>query len=155
MKSWASRVATVFGIGWAPFAPGTVGSAVAVPVGAAIAHFGWIGLSIAIVLVTALGIWTTGLHAKLRGVHDPSECVIDEVAGQWIALIPVAIWATGFQWRPLAMGFFLFRLFDILKPWPLRQLEEMPGGAGIMMDDVGAGLIAGIIVAAFLYIRLV
>ena len=155
MTTFPSRLATCFGIGWSPVAPGTVASAVAVPLGAALALLGWPALAVGSVLVTLVGIWACTAHAKKRGAKDPSECVIDEVAGQWIALVPVAIEGTGLSWRPLAMGFFLFRLFDILKPWPLRRLERLPGGAGIMMDDVGAGAIAALILFAFLYIRLV
>lgn len=155
MSAFASRLATCFGIGWSPAAPGTVASAIAVPLGAAVALAGWPVLVVASALVTLIGIWACGAHVKKTGDKDPSECVIDEVAGQWIALIPVAIDATGFAWRPLLMGFFLFRLFDILKPWPLTRLERLPGGFGVMMDDIGAGLIGGLILYAFLYIRLI
>ena len=155
MTTWSTRLATFFGVGWIPFAPGTFASAIAVPLGAAIALAGWPTLTAAAALVTLAGIWACGAHATRAGLLDPSECVLDEVAGQWLALIPAAILHTGFAWRPLAMAFFLFRLFDILKPWPIAALERLPGGFGIMMDDVGAGIVAGVILYAMLAIHLV
>jgi phosphatidylglycerophosphatase A len=88
-------------------------------------------------LALALGIPAATRVARQSGVTDPSFVVIDEVAGQMIALI-----AAPLRWKTLLAGFILFRAFDILKPPPLRLLEKIPGGAGIMLDDVGAGLYA-------------
>jgi phosphatidylglycerophosphatase A len=102
---------------------------------------------IAALLATLIGIWACGVHARKIGIYDPSECVLDEVAGQWFALLPIALATRGADWWPFVMAFLFFRLFDIWKPWPVSALERLPGGYGIMMDDVLAGLIA----AALLY----
>lgn len=88
-------------------------------------------------LAVFLGIPAATRVARESGRTDPSFVVIDEVAGQMIALIAAPV-----RWKTLLAGFILFRAFDIMKPPPLRQLEKIPGGAGIMLDDVGAGLYA-------------
>jgi len=155
MTPFATRLATCFGIGWIPVAPGTFASAAAVLAGALLVILGWQAVSIAALLATAIGIWACGLHARKVAIYDPSECVLDEVAGQWFTLIPVAIEMRGGDWRPYVMGFFLFRLFDILKPWPIAAAERLPGGFGIMMDDVLAGLVAGVLLYGSLAIGLV
>ena len=151
----ATRLATCFGIGWSPLAPGTVASAAALPFGWLLVLLGWQAVLIGALLATALGVWACGMHASKRGIRDPSECVLDEVAGQWFTLIPIALQARGGDWRPYAMAFFLFRLFDILKPWPVSAAERLPGGWGVMMDDVLAGLIAACLLYGVLWIRLV
>jgi phosphatidylglycerophosphatase A len=89
------------------------------------------------VLVTVIGIPPSTVVARESGIKDPGFVVIDEVAGQMIALIAVPL-----HWKYMLAGFILFRSFDIVKPFPLRRLEALPGGTGIMMDDVGAGLYA-------------
>jgi phosphatidylglycerophosphatase A len=89
------------------------------------------------VLVTLIGIPPSTVVARESGIKDPGFVVIDEVAGQMIALIAVPV-----HWKYMLAGFILFRSFDIVKPFPLRRLEALPGGTGIMMDDVGAGLYA-------------
>src|SRR5258708_26909258 len=88
-------------------------------------------------LVTLIGIPPSTVVARESGIEDPGFVVIDEVAGQMIALIAVPV-----NWKYMLAGFILFRSFDIVKPFPLRRLEALPGGTGIMMDDVGAGLYA-------------
>jgi phosphatidylglycerophosphatase A len=88
-------------------------------------------------LAIALGIPAATRVARESGINDPSFVVIDEVAGQMIALIAAPV-----RWKTLLAGFILFRAFDIMKPPPLRRLEKIPGGRGIMLDDVGAGLYA-------------
>ena len=90
-----------------------------------------------IVLATAIGIPAATLEARGCGKKDPSHVVIDEVAGQLVTLI-----ATPIAWKPLVTGFVLFRAFDILKPPPIRTLEKLPEGSGIVVDDLGAGLYA-------------
>ena len=147
MNSWPQRFATCFGIGWSPVAPGTVASFAALPLGWLLVQFGWQGVAAGALLATGLGIWACGAYASKNGIYDPPECVLDEVAGQWVTLIPVAIEMRGGDWRPYMMGFIFFRLFDIWKPWPVSAVEKLPGGLGIMMDDV----IAGGISAALLY----
>ena len=155
MTPWSTRLATCFGVGRIPIAPGTFGSAVALPFGFGLVLLGWKPVAIASAVATIIGIWACGAHAKRVGILDPSECVLDEVAGQWLALLPIAIYFRGHDWRPYVMSFFLFRLFDVLKPWPLSAAERLPGGLGVMADDILAGLIAAGILYGMLYIRLV
>ena len=156
MSPWPKRLATCFAIGWIPLAPGTAASLAALPFGLALVLLGWQALAAFALLTTLLGIWACGTYAKKIGVNDPSECVIDEVAGQWIALLPIAVAAPDvLAWRPYIAGFLLFRLFDMWKPWPVAQFERLPGGLGIMMDDVAAGLLAGLALYGIMAIDLV
>lgn len=97
--------------------------------------------------VTALGIRPSTVVARESGVKDPGFVVIDEVAGQLIALIGVPL-----DWKYLLAGFILFRGFDITKPFPLRRLEALPEGTGIMMDDVGAGLYALLLLQIWIHL---
>ena len=152
----STRIATVFGIGFMPFAPGTLASLAALPVGWWIATLGqWPTLFAVTLAVTLLGIWASGQHAKTMGLNDPSDCVIDEVAGQWFALVIVA--ALGMLHHPvvLAIAFLMFRALDILKPWPISRFEKYPGGYGIMLDDVVAGLAAGAFIAGGVALHLI
>ena len=141
-------IASVFGIGYFPFASGTVASAVAVPLAALILlHGGAIALTGASLIAFAVGIWACGDHVRATGREDPAECVIDEVAGQWLARAFASV-----SLPSLALAFFLFRLFDIWKPWPVGWADrELPGGLGVMADDMIAGLMAGVLVALTRY----
>lgn len=141
----AKAIATFAGIGLIKPAPGTWGSLAALPLGYVIGNtFGSLGLAAATGLVFALGAWAAGAYEKQSGHHDPGEVVIDEVAGQWIALLPVIYFGLG--WPGAALAFALFRLFDIWKPGPIRQLDQrFPGGIGTMIDDVAAGLVAAVL----------
>lgn len=150
-----TRLATCFGIGWLPLAPGTFASAAALPFGWLLVMFGWKAALIGAIAATALGVWACGAHARKVGLYDPSECVLDEVAGQWFALVPIAFMGRGGDWRPYGMAFLLFRLFDILKPWPISAAERLPGGFGVMMDDVLAGIAAALLLYGTLWIGLV
>ncbi|HSM96343.1 MAG TPA: phosphatidylglycerophosphatase A [Rhizomicrobium sp.] len=138
----ATYIATVLGVGRSPAAPGTAGSVVALPFAWLIATFGGrFALMLAVILVLGLGAWACEIYARANGREDPSECVIDEVAGQWIicAFAPLSIAA-------YFVAFILFRVFDIVKPWPVRLVERrVPGGLGIMADDVVAALMGSII----------
>ena len=98
------------------------------------------------VVITLAGIPASTVVARESGSKDPGFVVIDEVAGQMIALIGVPL-----DWKYLLAGFILFRSFDIVKPFPLRRLESLPGGAGIMLDDVGAGLYALVLLQVWLH----
>ena len=89
------------------------------------------------IATTLIGIPASTIVARDRAVEDPGFVVIDEVAGQWIALIAMRP-----DWQHAALALVLFRLFDIWKPWPIRKLEALPEGTGIMLDDVAAGLLA-------------
>jgi phosphatidylglycerophosphatase A len=147
----SASVATLFGIGRAPYAPGTVASIVAMPLALGIAMWGGrVTLLVATIFVTAVGGWASEHYVRETGKIDPSECVIDELAGQWLALsfAPLGILA-------YALAFALFRLLDIFKPWPIRAVERLPGGLGVMTDDVLAGLLAGLVVAVFAHTGLV
>ena len=155
MNTLARRIATCFGIGRVPFASGTVASFVALLLGWVLVYAGVPVLLIAVALVTVIGIWACHRHAKVLGIKDPSECVIDEVAGQWLTLVPIAIEAQAFQWRPFVMAFFLFRLFDITKPWPIRNVEKLEGGLGIMADDIVAAVFAGLALWGMMAIQLI
>ena len=141
---WAWVVGTWFGTGLLKPGPGTYGSITALLLwyGAAHAlHPGRAGLAIgtavAAVLVTLLGIPASTRVAREAGREDPGFVVVDEVAGQWIALIGMRP-----DWRHALLALLLFRLFDIWKPWPIRRLEALPKGTGIMLDDVAAGVLA-------------
>ena len=136
-------LATWFGSGLSPKAPGTCGSMAALPFAAIIVFWGGAeALAIAAALVTLVGITVSNRYMAIKGTaHDPGEIVIDEVAGQWIALIPAGLNPLSF-----AIAFVLFRLFDIWKPWPIRLLDQkVEGGLGVMIDDVAAGLLAAVI----------
>jgi phosphatidylglycerophosphatase A len=153
MTRLATWLATCFGIGWIPIAPGTFASAAALPFGWALAMAGWPAVAAGAVAATAIGIWASDKHARKVQVYDPSECVIDEVAGQWFALVPIPLMAHADHWRPYLAAFLLFRLFDIFKPWPISAGERLPGGLGVMMDDVLAGIAAAILVYGMLVLR--
>jgi phosphatidylglycerophosphatase A len=139
---WAIIIATFFGIGRLRPGPGTWGSAVTVVLWAALACAlapsvrTPVAIALA-VLVTFIGIPAATQVARGSGAKDPQFVVIDEVAGQLVALIAVPL-----AWKSFLAGFILFRAFDILKPPPVRQLEALPEGAGIVLDDVAAGLYA-------------
>lgn len=138
--AWASRIATVFGIGYLKPGPGTWGSLAAVlmwavlggqlPPGARACVCAGAALAVILIGIPA----ATAVSRACRG-KDPQFVVIDEVAGQLITLIAAPI-----AWKSFIAGFILFRVFDILKPPPVRQLERLPEGAGIVLDDVGAGI---------------
>jgi phosphatidylglycerophosphatase A len=141
---WAWLVGTFFGAGLLKPGPGTYGSIAAVLLWYAAAHAFHpspaahaIGTVIAAVAVTLIGIPAATIVARESGREDPGHVVIDEVAGQLIALIAIPS-----DWRHAALSLLLFRLFDILKPPPIRQFERLPNGTGIMLDDVAAGLLA-------------
>jgi phosphatidylglycerophosphatase A len=110
----------------------------------AVREGGRIGVALAAILVTAVGVWAASVVQRDLRVEDPQVVVIDEVAGMLFTMIPV----DGFSWRATAAGFALFRVLDIWKPWPIRRFEALPSGWGIVLDDVAAGLIgAGAILA--------
>ncbi|HEY4266266.1 MAG TPA: phosphatidylglycerophosphatase A [Micropepsaceae bacterium] len=150
MTPISTRLATCFGIGWSPLAPGTCASAAALPLGWLLIRLGWPALVIGAGLASVCGIWACGVHARKVGLYDPSECVLDEVAGQWIALLPIVLLGHGRDWRPYGVAFLLFRLFDIWKPWPISAAEKLPGGFGVMMDDILAGCAAAVLLYAAL-----
>jgi len=148
---WATLIAMFFGIGRLRPGPGTWASAATVLLWAALAY----NLNPArrppvvaglAVLITLIGIPAATLVARASATKDPQFVVIDEVAGQLIALIAVPL-----AWKTFLVGFILFRVFDILKPPPVRQLERLPEGTGIVLDDVAAGIYALVVMQLLLY----
>lgn len=142
VSRWAGPVATLFGIGHIPWAPGTWASLATTLAWWLLAlsiRPGWqVGAAIFLVAITILlGIPAATRVAGKTGLKDPQSVVIDEVAGQLIPFI-----ATPVSWKSLLLGFILFRGFDIVKPPPAQQLEKLPAGLGIVMDDVAAGVYA-------------
>ncbi len=142
ISSSAALISSGFGSGYAPKAPGTVGSVAAVLVWCTLA---WLGLlpsmlsqAIAALVVVIVGTWATKISLDEEGGEDPQWIVIDEWAGIFIALIGTSAAAL---WH-IALAFALFRLFDILKPGPVSKAEDLPGAVGIMGDDSVAGLFA-------------
>lgn len=139
---WAWTVGTFFGAGLLKPGPGTYGSAAAAILwllAAQIFHPAHLRLStlIAAAAVTLIGIPAATIVARESGLEDPGHVVIDEVAGQLVVLIFCPP-----DWAHVGIAFLLFRLFDILKPPPIPQIERLPEGTGIMLDDIGAGLYA-------------
>ncbi len=142
LPSWhlAMVLATWFGAGKLPVAPGTWGSLAALPLAWGLAWLGGPALLLAGAgAVLGVGIWASNRIIQASGAKDPGEIVIDEVAGQWLALVVAPLDPFAY-----AAGFALFRLFDIVKPWPASWIDRsMAGGAGIMLDDIIAGAYAG------------
>jgi phosphatidylglycerophosphatase A len=133
LQHLAELIATWFGVGLSPVAPGTCASLVALPIAWAIrAMSGDLGLAVALMLVFAVGCWAAGAVAAASGIQDPASIVIDEIAGQWLVLL-----ATPLEPIPWLLAFVLFRLFDIWKPWPVNWADrDFKGGFGIMLDDI-------------------
>lgn len=151
---WATLVATFFGAGRLRPGPGSWGALAATLLWWLIATHLSASLQVPVILLlivaaTALGIPAATLEARGCGTKDPSHVVIDEVAGQLVTLIACPI-----HWKPLLAGFILFRAFDIVKPPPIRRLENLPEGTGIVVDDLGAGVYGLIVLQLLLHFRL-
>ena len=151
MTAWAKPVATVAYVGLMRPAPGTWGSLAALPLAWVLYQIGGAVLFAAMIIVAyVIGIKATALYTAGKADHDPSEVVIDEVVGQWIALLPVVFGATmmGAEitrlWPGWIAAFVLFRLFDIWKPGPVGTADKRGDATGVMLDDVIAGVFAAI-----------
>jgi phosphatidylglycerophosphatase A len=133
----ALTLATWFGAGYSPFAPGTAGSLAAIVIVYLLRRYAepW-HFAIAAAVLAVPAIWAAGETARIVGKKDPGIVVVDEVIGQWITIAG----ATAIDWKTCLAAFALFRLFDIWKPAPVRQLEALPGGIGINADDAMAGV---------------
>ena len=144
MGAWIARfIATMGGIGEAPIGAGTIASVVAALVWYALPLTPAAQMSVTAALTLA-GLWASDRYARAVNTKDPSQVVIDEGAGMWLALLNVP-----HAWPMAVAAVALFRVFDIVKPPPIRQIERLPGGLGIMMDDVAAGLAARGLLALF------
>lgn len=136
------------GVGYLPLIPGTFGSLVGVGIFLLLSRT-TVGLVVSIVAVIVAGIWAGSRTEALAGRKDPGKIVVDEVAGQLIATLPLVFFT---QWSIAAVmvSFVLFRFFDIVKPYPANRLQELRGGFGIMYDDLVAGVYAAVFVTIFM-----
>ena len=142
MSVFLTQLATLGPIGRYLPAPGTAGSVSALIAGFFLAKNGFFILFSALLLITVFGVFAADAYSRLTNTDDAKEIIIDEVAGQWLVLLCIP---PNIDWALLwyGAGFILFRLFDILKPWPVSAAERLPGGIGVMADDVVAGTLAG------------
>jgi phosphatidylglycerophosphatase A len=139
--AWA--LATWFGCGRVPRAPGTAGALGAIPLYLVASRGGRAGVAVAAIAVTAVSVWAASVVARELGEKDPQNVVIDEVAGMLVTMLPMR----EVSWRAVAIGFLLFRLFDVVKPWPVKRFEKLPCGWGIVLDDVIAGALGAGVMA--------
>ena len=143
----AGWLACGFGSGLAPVAQGTVGSLAAILPWLLLRQFSWPLNVLVIVAGFAVGVWACEVAGRKLGVDDHRSLVWDEFIGQWIALLPALL----APWWAIVVGFALFRLFDVWKPWPIRYLDQhLKGGLGVMVDDVVAGVFAAIVLKLML-----
>lgn len=163
IKDHIALAITTCGVGYLPLAPGTWGSIFGVAIFLAFRMLFWdtaigqdvlgrtvvdyalfVGFLVFLIVLCIIGMWAAGIGSELLGNSDPSEAVIDEVVGQLITFVfvPFAI-----GWQFIIVGFLLFRLFDIWKPYPINDLQGLPAGIGIVADDVLAGVYAGVCLA--------
>ena len=139
-------LATGFGSGLAPFAPGTMGTLVGVVICLLCLPLPWPMRLLIVIALLALSIYVAGQAEKIYQKKDDQRIVIDEIIGLQITMLPVVINVLN-----LCAGFVLFRIFDILKPFPIGNLQKLPGGWGVVIDDVAAGIYAGVILFALNY----
>jgi len=144
VKRLAVLLATWWGCGYFPVGPGTIGSLAAIAI-AVLIHFytgaGRVILLLLTLLLVLPAVWASGETARKYRLKDPGIVVIDEVLGQWVVLLG----ATALRPGSFVLGFILFRVFDIWKPWPVRNLESLPEGIGIVADDLAAGVYGALI----------
>lgn len=146
LASPAGWIACGLGSGLAPVAQGTFGSLAAIVPWLALRTLSLPLYLLVLVLAFALGVWACNVAGRALGVDDHRSLVWDEFVGQWLALLPL-LWLPGPGWL-VAIGFGLFRLFDVWKPWPIGWLDQhLKGGLGVMADDVVAGAFAAIVLA--------
>ena len=138
-------LSTWFGAGLIPKAPGTFGTLAGLPLVLITKYFGALYQAIFLLAFVLLAIWSSEQSYRLLGREDPPEVVIDEVAGYLLALFFLHS-----SWLTVSLGFFLFRFFDIWKPFPIKKIEAFTGGPGIVLDDLAAGLCANLIIRGIL-----
>ncbi len=132
--------------GRSPFAPGTAGTVVGVLLYLFLKGVPLVSYVIACVLATGIGIWAAEEAEKVLGKKDAPSIVIDEIAGYLISMVLVPS-----GWGYIVAAFLLFRLFDVIKPWPLRRLQDLHGGLGVVIDDVGAGIYTNVVLQITAY----
>jgi phosphatidylglycerophosphatase A len=133
-------LASGFGSGLTPIAPGTAGTVVGILLCLLCLPLPWVPRLLVVLALSALSVYVSGKAEKIYGKKDDQRIVIDEITGFQVTMLPVAI--TGWH---LCLAFVLFRIFDIWKPFPINNLQQLPGGWGVVMDDVAAGIYAGIL----------
>jgi phosphatidylglycerophosphatase A len=139
-------LATGFGSGLAPFAPGTIGTLIGIPICLLCRPLIWPARFLCVIVLSALAIFISGRAEMIYQKKDDQRIVIDEIIGFQVAMLPVAI--TGLH---LLVAFVLFRIFDIWKPFPIWNLQQLPGGWGVVIDDVVAGIYAGVLMLLLTY----
>ena len=139
-------LATGFGSGLSPFAPGTMGTLVGVVICLLCLPLPWPMRSLTVLALSALSIYVAEQAEKIYQKKDDQRIVIDEIIGFQVTMLPVAITVLN-----LCAGFVLFRIFDILKPFPINNLQRLPGGWGVVIDDVVAGIYAGAVMMLLIY----
>jgi phosphatidylglycerophosphatase A len=152
-RSLPNLISTWFGCGYWPYGPGTAGSAAGLLIAVALHRYaGFPPFAFAILAAVFFypAVWAATITARQAGIKDPQFVVVDEVLGQWVALAG----ARTLNWQTFLAAFVLFRLFDIWKPFPARQMEALPGGLGINADDVMAGVYAALVLFVAGYFRL-
>jgi phosphatidylglycerophosphatase A len=147
MSASARWLATGFGAGYSPFAPGTAGSVVGLLLFWPMASLPWPYPAAACAVVSVTGALAATHVADRVGLKDPGIVVVDEIVGMWVTLIDLP-----FGLLTAAAGFILFRAMDVLKPWPARDLERLPGGWGIVADDLAAGVYANLMLRVALLV---
>jgi phosphatidylglycerophosphatase A len=139
-----------FGSGLAPVAPGTFGTLAGVPICLLCLSLSWFWRLPIVLALTALSIYVSGRAEEIYQKKDDQRIVIDEIIGLQVTMLLVPITALH-----LFAGFILFRVFDILKPFPLKNLQNLPGGWGVVLDDVGAGIYAGALLFFFYWLEII
>jgi phosphatidylglycerophosphatase A len=148
MTRLAVFISTVGYIGYFPFAPGTVGSAVGLVLHAGVVWIGSPLFEVALIVgLFAVGVWSGTIAEQYFGGIDPGPVVIDEVVGMLITLLFLSV-----SWTGALAAFVLFRIFDVIKPWPSGRFERLPGGLGVMADDAMAAVYAAVCLRALLWL---
>ena len=140
-------LASGFGSGLAPIAPGTFGTLAGVPICLLCLPLPWLLRLLVVLALMALAVYVSGRAEEIYSKKDDQRIVIDEIIGFQVTMLPVTITILH-----LCAGFVLFRIFDILKPFPLNNLQRLPGGWGVVLDDVGAGIYAGALMLLLVYL---
>ncbi len=152
LRKPAGWIALGFGSGLSPVAPGTAGSLAALLPWFALRELTLPAFALALISAFAIGVWACDWAVQRLQIADPGAIVWDEFVGQWLALAPLIWIPRGWVW--IIAGFILFRIFDILKPWPVSWADrQLGGGFGVMVDDVVAGTYAAVVLSVTLSLR--